>query len=107
MALTCNGSAICRIFVRAKGGRLRRGRWPSLRGWIVFEVRLHDAAEFHEQWVTVAIKFLAHGDTNPAFTDAVLLDVCSFHTVEAYAHLTLQDFFVVMRALGIDAEPVW
>ena len=75
--------------------------------WIVFEERLHDAAEFHDQWISVSIEFLAEGNTDPTFTDAVLFDVSFFRAVEADAHLTLHDFFVVIRTFGIDAEPVW
>ena len=55
----------------------------------------------------MSIEFLAEGDADPAFTDAVLLHVGSFRSVEADTNLALQDFFVVMRALGIGAESIW
>ena len=62
--------------------------------------------EFYEKWIPVPIEFLAHCDADPAFTDAVLFNVCFFRSVEADADLTLQNIFVVVRALGIDAKPV-
>ena len=63
--------------------------------------------DFYEQWIPMAIEFLADRDANPAFAEAVLVDVCSFGSVEADAHVTFQNFFVVVRALGICAKPIW
>ena len=53
------------------------------------------------------IKLFADRDPDPSFTDAVFFDVGSFRSIEANTNFTLQNFFIVVGARWIDAEPVW
>lgn len=48
----------------------------------------------------------AHRDANPTFADAVFLDVGLLGSVKTDADIALEDFLVVVRAFGINAQTV-
>jgi len=47
------------------------------------------------------------GDTDPSLADAVLFHIRLFDTVETDPDVTFQDFFVVVRTLGVNTEAIW
>ena len=49
----------------------------------------------------------SQSDTDPTFADAVFLDVRLLDAIKTDTDISLKDFFVVVRAFWIDAEPVW
>ena len=70
------------------------------------EPRLDRAVELDRQRITLAVGLLAELDADPAFGDAVFLDVTALVALEADADATLEQLGVEMRALRVDREPV-
>jgi hypothetical protein len=66
----------------------------------------HGALELDQQGLALAVQGLARGNPDPAFADAVLLDVVAFLAVEPDADVVLAHGGVVMGTARIDGEMV-
>src|SRR5690606_21907647 len=80
--------------------------WARLALFGVAEIRFDAAVDLHGHRVAAAVQRAAHGDPDPAFAHAVLLDVRPLLAVEADADAAAERGLVVMRAAGIVAEAV-
>src|SRR6187399_1783690 len=85
---------------RLRSGFQRKGHSSTL------EVRLHLPAHHQADGVAATVERARHGDLDPAFADAVFLDVVLFLAVEAYANAALQQLLVVELAARIDREAI-
>src|SRR5436190_1465859 len=75
-------------------------------GRLFLQVGLDRAFELDGQRIALAVDRLADRDPDPAFADAILLDVGLFLAVELDADALLQQRLVVKRALGVGREAV-
>src|SRR5687767_10991078 len=73
---------------------------------LLLEIGFDLAAELDGQRIALAVDRLADGDADPAFADAILLDVGLFLAVELYADAARQQRLVIIRALGIGRKAV-
>ena len=55
----------------------------------------------------MAIELFGDGDADPSFADTVLFNVGSLRSVETDTNIAFQNFFFIVRAIRIDAEPIW
>ena len=69
-------------------------------------MRFHCALELDRHRSSPAVQRAPGRDPNPAFTDAVLLDIDTFTTIEAHANRARQHRFVIVWATWINAEAV-
>src|SRR6201996_4057374 len=58
------------------------------------------------QRVAVAVLGIAGGNADPAFADAIFLDIGLLDALEANADIAREDFLVVKRAARIGRQPV-
>src|SRR3954465_8214004 len=58
------------------------------------------------QGIAEAVLGIAGGDADPAFADAVFLDIGLLGALEADADVARKQFLIVMRALRVGGEPV-
>src|ERR1700760_130574 len=76
---------------------------PSL---LVPKIRLDRAVHFDRQRIAVTVLGIARGDADPAFADAIFLDIGFFDTLEADADVARQDALIVIGAARIDRQTV-
>jgi hypothetical protein len=69
-------------------------------------INLNPAFQRQQQRFTFSIDRFASRDFDPAFTDAVLLDVLAFFVVESNADVMLKNGGQIMRAASIDGQTV-
>jgi hypothetical protein len=55
----------------------------------------------------VTVYATACRDSNPAFADAILLDVCSLLSIEANSDGALENLLVVVGTVRVDTQPIW
>src|SRR5690349_822789 len=79
----------------ATKGRASRG--PFLFSRLVLEIRLDRTFQLDGQRLALAVERLAGGDADPAFADAVFLDVGLLLAGEADTDVLLQNGLVVIR----------
>ena len=68
--------------------------------------RLDHTLELHGHRVAVAVAAAARGDLDPAFRDAIFLDVGLLDAVEVDAHSLLEEVAVEVRAARVERKPV-
>src|SRR6266481_5138263 len=73
---------------------------------LVAEIRLHGAVHLDGERVAVAILGVAGGHADPAFADAIFLDIGFFRALEADADIPRQDLGVVIGTVRIDRQAV-
>ena len=71
-----------------------------------FQIRFHGAFELLGHGVAVAVGGLAEGYADPAFADAVFLDIGFLGAVEADADAAFEQGLVEIRAGRVGAETV-
>jgi hypothetical protein len=69
-------------------------------------IRLNLPLQFNRQRLPFAINGLASGDANPAFADAVFLNVFAFFVVKANADIVFEHFGRMERAFGISGKMI-
>jgi hypothetical protein len=69
-------------------------------------IRLNLPLQFNRQRLPFAINGIASGDANPAFADAVFLDVFAFFVVKANADIVFEHFGRMERAFGISGKMI-
>ena len=65
------------------------------------QIRLHRAGQLHGQWLAAPIRGLAEADPDPAFRDAILLDIVLFLTLEANANAAIQQRLIIKGAAWV------
>src|SRR5689334_22687173 len=73
---------------------------------LIAEIRLDRTVDLDGQRIAVAVLGIAGGDADPAFADAVFLDIGLLDALEADADIARQDLGVVIGALRIDRQAV-
>src|ERR1700733_4804983 len=73
---------------------------------LVAEIRFDRAMDLDRQRIAVAIPGVAGGDADPAFADAIFLDIGLLDALEADADVARQDRFIIVRALRIGAQAI-
>jgi hypothetical protein len=68
--------------------------------------RLDSAAQFNQHGAALAVQRLAGGNLDPAFADAVFLDVEALFAIESDADVALQHIHIVVRAAWINRQTV-
>ena len=63
--------------------------------------------ELDQQRIPVTINPFSRSHANPAFADAILLDILLLRAVKSDPHVAFKNRFVIVRAFRIDAEAVW
>src|SRR5688572_29561622 len=71
------------------------------------EKGFYRAAHLDQQRIPVSVTTTARSHSDPAFADAILLDIRLLRSVEADADTALEDVLVVMRAFRVNAKTVW
>lgn len=69
-------------------------------------MRYHFAFELDRHRSAATVQRTSGRDTNPAFTDTVLLDIGAFVAIEAHPNRLRQQGFVVVGAARVYAEAV-
>src|SRR5262245_7207569 len=96
-----------RVSGRSSGACSAGSRQSSaLLGRLLAPIGLDLALESEGQRVATPVERLAHGYADPAFADAVFLDIGLLRPVEADAHATLEQGLVVVRAARVNREAV-
>src|SRR5882672_551643 len=72
----------------------------------LLQVRLDLALELDGERIALAVDGLADGDADPAFAEAIFLDVGLLLAVELDADALGKQRLVVVRALGVGGKPV-
>src|SRR5665647_1333453 len=85
---------------------LNRPNAELLLRLLVLEIRLDRAGQLDGQRIAVAILGVAGGDADPAFADAIFLDIGLLDALEADADIAPQRFGVEIRAARIVAQAV-
>ena len=86
------------------GYRGSRFLWISALTLLVKRFDL--ALQFQQHGLALAVERLGRGDLDPAFAQAILIDVETFLVVETDADVVLEHLGVVVGAARIDGEPV-
>jgi hypothetical protein len=73
---------------------------------LVFEKRLDDALAHDGQGLSTAIEGVADRRADPAFRDAIFLDIGVLDTVQPNSNRACENGFVVVTAARIDAESI-
>src|SRR5258707_8315689 len=73
--------------------------------FLVLEIGLDRTAELDGQGIAVAVDCLAGGDPDPAFADAIFLDIGLLNALEADADVARQRLGIEIGAARIVAEP--
>ena len=96
-----------RFWIASSQGLLAMTRRECRRDlFLIPEIRLHRPVHLDGQRVAVAVLGIAGGDADPAFADAVLLDIGLLDALEADADIARQDVRVVIGAVRIDRQAV-
>jgi hypothetical protein len=69
-------------------------------------IRLNLPLQFNRQRLPFAINGFTGGNANPAFADAVFLDIFAFFVVKANADIVFEHFGCVERAFGISGKMI-